>query len=756
MELLRFTGTLLLGAALAWPAQVAAGENPVPPSPERPGYAGSPSCRECHEKFYTLWSTSMHGLAMQPYTPDFAKARLTRHQGDVVVGDLKYRADPDKGVVIETGPEGKKTYPMEQVLGGKNVCYFLTLLPKGRLQTLPLAYDLDKKEWFDTAASGIRHYPGGETGQAIGWREWPYTFNTACYSCHVSRLSTNYDPKTDEYRTIWSEPGINCEACHGPADEHNKIARATPKGKPLTELRIIRTKTMTREQRNDLCSGCHAKASPLTLEYKPGERFFDHFDLVTLEDPDYYPDGRDIGENYTLTSWRMSPCAGSGRIDCMHCHTSSGRYRFKNEKWNDACVPCHADKVGSPAEHTHHPAESVGSRCISCHMPMTSFARMNRSDHSMRPPAPAATVEYKSPNACNLCHTDKDAVWADRLVRKWRTRDYQAPLLQRASFVDAARKRDWSRLPEMLEYVRSKDRDEVFAASLLRLMMANPDGRITPVLLSAMKDPSPLVRSSAVEAISARPTREGTQALLDAAGDGFRLVRIRAAAGLTGYPMDRLPEEVRSRVEKADREFLAFLMARPDQWTSHYNMGNYRLGGGKLKEAVSSYQAALRIEPRAVLAMVNSSIAYSRMGDNDNAGKSLRAALEAAPENPEANFNMGLLEAERSDPKEAERYLKAALKYDPRMAEAAYNLCILLSKDRLEDAVPYCRKASGLRPDDPAYAYTLAFFLHRKGETAEAVRTLKAITEKHPGYEDAESLLGDITTGSGSSRSSSE
>ena len=266
----------------------------------------------------------------------------------------------------------------------------------------------------------------------------------------------------------------------------------------------------------------------------------------------------------------------------------------------------------------------------------------------MRPPAPAATIEYKSPNACNICHTDKDAVWADRHVRKWRTRDYQAPMLQRTSFIDAARKRDWSSLPGMLEYVRSKDRDEVFVASLLRLMMANPDERITPVSLASMKDPSPLVRSSAAEAISVRPTREGVQALLDATGDGFRLVRIRAAAGLAGYPLDRLTDEVKSRVEKANGEYLAFIMARPDQWTSHYNMGNYQLGGGKLKEAVSSYQAALRIEPRAVLAMVNSSIAYARMGDNGNAEKSLRAALKEAPDNPEVNFNMGLLEAIRS------------------------------------------------------------------------------------------------------------
>ena len=40
-------------------------------------YAGSKSCIECHGKFYQLWATSRHGLAMQPYTPEFARANLT-------------------------------------------------------------------------------------------------------------------------------------------------------------------------------------------------------------------------------------------------------------------------------------------------------------------------------------------------------------------------------------------------------------------------------------------------------------------------------------------------------------------------------------------------------------------------------------------------------------------------------------------------------------------------------------------------------
>ena len=120
-------------------------------------------------------------------------------------------------------------------------------------------------------------------------------------------------------------------------------------------------------------------------------------------------------------------------------------------------------------------------------MPTTEFARMHRTDHSMLPPAPAATIAFKSPNACNLCHKDKTPQWADEWVRKWRKRDYQAAVLQRAGLIAAARRGDWSKLPEILDYVTSKDRDEIFATSLIRLFPTSADPRVVPVLLKAIK-----------------------------------------------------------------------------------------------------------------------------------------------------------------------------------------------------------------------------------------------------------------------------
>jgi len=718
--------------------------------PELSLYAGSKSCIECHQKFYQLWSTSRHGLAMQPYTQEFARANLTPQKKDVTIGKYRYRADigPQAGWVLETDPKGKqKKYPILHALGGKNVYYFLTPLERGRLQTLPVAYDVHSKQWFDTAASGVRHFGSGQPEEPVHWKEWPYTFNTACFNCHVSQLSTNYDPKTDTYRTTWAEAGINCETCHGPSKEHNQVMEATPKGKLPPDLKIISVKKFTHEQNNAACGSCHAKVSPLTTIFPPGERFFDHFDLVTLEHPDYYPDGRDLGENYTYTTWLLSPCVKLGQLDCIMCHTSSGRYRFNEEaKANEACLPCHAERVSKATEHIHHPPDKPGvpTKCITCHMPMTAFARMDRSDHSMMPPTPAATIAFGSPNACNSCHKDKDAAWADKQVRQWRTRDYQAPILYRAGLIDSARKRDWQKLPEMLTYITSKDRDEVFAASLIRLTMPAPDKGVHSALLQAIQDPSPLVRAAAAEALSVRPGPESLAALVTAAKDSYRLVRVRAAASLARYPAARLQGADQEQVQKATEEYLTSLTARPDQWSSQYNLGNYYLSRGDAKQALAAYDTALRLEPRAAMVMVNAAMAYAQTGEKSQAEKSLVNAIKIAPDNAAARFNLGLLKAEQHQPREAERELKEAFRLDPQLAPAAYNLCILTAKDRPAEALSWCRKAVALNPQESKYAFTLAFYQKNQGDLRAAAATLKDLLARQPEFVDGHLLLADI------------
>ena len=113
--------------------------------------------------------------------------------------------------------------------------------------------------------------------------------------------------------------------------------------------------------------------------------------------------------------------------------------------------------------------------------------------------------------------------------------------------------------------------------------------------------------------------------------------------------------------------------------------------------------------------MVNLSMAYANLKQNDKAEAWLRRALKAEPDNAAANFNLGLLLAETNRLDEAEKALRAALKSDPQLAPAAYNLAVILGgKKDLAGAVQWCRKAHDLRPEDVKYTESLAYLSDRK------------------------------------------
>ena len=710
------------------------------------GYLGSSQCRPCHEKFYQLWAPSHHGLAMQPYTEVFARANLTPQLKPIVIGKVSYRAvvDEGDGFVVESDSGKQKKYPIQHVLGGKNVYYFLTKMDRGRLQVLPVAYDVNKKQWYDTAASGVRHFPD-RTDDPIHWTDRLYTFNTSCYGCHVSQLVKNYDLETDSYDTHWQEPGINCEACHGPAEEHVRIFTEAADGEVPDDMHLItvmQNRGFTAHQVDSACSTCHTKGMPISNEFKPGESLFDHSDVVTLEHPDYYPDGRDLGENYTFTSWRMSACRKAEKMDCMYCHTSSGRFRFKDEP-NAACTSCHENRKGKLQEHSRH-TKGV-TECIQCHMPMTRFGGMNRSDHSMRPPMPSATIRFQSPNACNLCHTDKDAQWADDLVRQWHEDDYQKPVLEIAALIDEARKGKWTNLAKMLAYLEDEKRDEIFANSLVRLLRNHHDPRIGKVLIKLLEnDPSPLVRSSAVDGLEPYLSEAVVPVLAKATKDPSRLVRVRAVPTLAAVPEQMIPADLKTSVREANDEYVTAMGSRLDDAMAHYNLGNYYAAKNKSKQAIQCYETSIKLQKDLMMPYVNASLVYNRLGDNAAAASHLKQAIAIDPNNVAAHLNLALLYGEMGQHKEAVREYKTTFKLDSSSAVAAYNLGVLLAENDLSQAVRWAQKAAKLQPENTKYAYTLAFYLYRQDRTSEVIDMLEPFVSRKTDEVNIYMMLGDL------------
>jgi tetratricopeptide (TPR) repeat protein len=221
---------------------------------------------------------------------------------------------------------------------------------------------------------------------------------------------------------------------------------------------------------------------------------------------------------------------------------------------------------------------------------------------------------------------------------------------------------------------------------------------------------------------------------------------------LSGRPEVRLDENDQKKVALASQEYLDSLISRPDDWASHYNMGNYFLSRGDFPSALVAFTAASKLEPKSALPFVNISIAYARLGENERAETSLRSALKIDPESAEANFNMALLKAEQKDLKEAERYFRLALKHNPQMAQAAYNLGVLLAKDRTREGTEWCRKAYELRPGEPRYGYTLVILKWQGGDAEGAIKTSSEVIQRSPGFGPIYLILGDIYEKQGRSK----
>jgi Tfp pilus assembly protein PilF len=252
------------------------------------------------------------------------------------------------------------------------------------------------------------------------------------------------------------------------------------------------------------------------------------------------------------------------------------------------------------------------------------------------------------------------------------------------------------------------------------------------------------VRASAADALGARLAPANIAALAKASSDDFRLVRIRAANSLGAVPESSVPEKLRPQVAKATTELMESMTARPDDWSSHYNRGNFEMTRGQTAQAAAEFDTASRLQPTVLPPWVNAALAQNLLGHNDRAEASLRKALSLEPTNGAVHLNLGMLLAEMDKLTEAETAFRAAFKYDPHSAQAAYNLGVMLAKSHPAEALEWCRKAATLRPEEAKYSYTLAFYQEQQGQAADAAQTLEKLLAQEPSDPQPYALLAHI------------
>jgi tetratricopeptide (TPR) repeat protein len=448
--------------------------NPAQPQPskaesnaELPHYAGSQACRQCHTEIYDDWSHTGMAKMFRPYEPqniigDFEHNNVFYEGDDVTLkrdGELQIIQGKDRKlfaqmVMVHGRPyfqirqsDGKwKLYRVDYTIGSKWEQAYATQLPNGEIHVFPIQYNALHHRWVNFWK--IIDVQGSERSDPENWQQLDISTNykANCAVCHTSQLRNTEGGGFAAQGLEFTEPGIDCEMCHGPSARHvASMKQGKLYSKPPIEPPIDFTK-ISSKQFVEICSQCHMQSAirepgphgELNYSGTSGD-FFKHY----LERPydefskkAFYRDGRFRQTTFIVESLMRSECYRQGHVSCGSCHgphlphfgSNQTSLKYSNDP-NQMCTQCHIQfkSQAQTVQHTHHTFNSKGSLCFSCHMPrimdsMLFWARTHRIDNI---PDPQTTLRFgseASPNACLLCHTDKDARWVAVSLQAWKAK----------------------------------------------------------------------------------------------------------------------------------------------------------------------------------------------------------------------------------------------------------------------------------------------------------------------------------------------
>ncbi|MDA0705573.1 MAG: tetratricopeptide repeat protein [Proteobacteria bacterium] len=694
-------------------ALLACAEKPAPPPstlPTAAQFAGNSTCVDCHSSQYSAWTGSHHDLAMQPADDATVLGDFEQATFNYFGSETFFYRDSGRFLVRTANASGQtEDFHVTHTFGVSPLQQYLVEFPNGRLQALPFAWDTRPE-----AAGGQRWfhlYPDENIapGDELHWTGRQHNWNYMCAECHSTNLQTNYDVDTDTFDTTWSEIDVSCEACHGPASVHVAEARndkfSANKGLQLNlddhgraiwqmnmQTGIAERSELALQQTRqpEACGRCHSRRGVISGHYEYGKPLADTHRVALLEPSLYFDDGQIHDEVYEYGSFVQSRMYRAG-ISCSDCHDPHSLQLLSGPESepSDVCARCHLPEKFAVTEHHHHEPAAVA--CVDCHMPARDYMVVDpRRDHSFRVPRPDLSLVSNAPNACNSCHTSRDATWAATAATEW----WDAGGAHFATVFAAARQ--GAANPPLHAVAGDTGLPGIVrAAALTRLSepFAQADAA---AIQNGLNDPDPILRVAALRAARHLPPDAQLQLASPLLRDVVRSVRIEAALLLAAV---REYLSGNSGFAAAANEYRAAQQAVASRPEAHIALGDFEAAMGNPDQAVQHFARALAMDPGFVASRLNYADALRRFGDESGAEKLLQDGLALDPTSAEMHHLLGLL---------------------------------LVRTERLADGLVALQKAAELAPDDPRFAFVVGVALHSLGQADAALRALHEARQRFP------------------------
>ena len=654
---------------------------------EHAEFVGSERCASCHASQYAAWQTSQHAIAMQNATPATVLGRFdtTTFADSGVTSTFLRRGD--RLVVNTRGPDGQyRDYEIRYTFGVYPLQQYLVEFPGGRLQALTVAWDSRPaaqggQRWFTL-------YPGALVAHTdeYHWTGRQNNWNFMCADCHSTGVRKGYDAMADTFRTTRSEISVGCEACHGPGSQHARwgsvpaIVRRVAwrdNGLPaqLTERHGVRwvmdsaaptarrSAPRTTDREIETCAQCHASRAHIAEGYSAGAMLLDYYIPSMLFSDLYFPDGQQRDEVYTYGSFLQSKMYHAG-VTCADCHDP--HTQKLRAPANEVCGQCHRLASYDSPRHHFHAAGSPNARCVSCHMPDTTYMEIDpRHDHSIRVPRPDLSVSLGVPNACSRCHRERDASWADRMLRE---RLGRAPNgFQRFAGAFAADDRGESTAADSLERVfADSTQPPLVRASALARLARHPGDAALEAARTGADDGYPLIRLAALQVLEALPPRERVTVGVPLLGDTTRAVR-QGAAWVLAPMADSLRTPLQQRAyAAAETEFIQSQRYNADRAGNRLSLAAFYAQRGKLDSATTEYRAALHLAPQLREARLGLAVVLDAQGRLADAVRTLDSARVQYPRDRDVLLGLALLSRDAGDTVAARRYARLLVEAHPQ------------------------------------------------------------------------------------------
>ena len=362
---------------------------------EPKAYVGSEVCKTCHLEHYDAWKRTLHSKMLQDVSQN-EDALVVELDQEAMKADFEKIKDklkvaledvyfPSRDEVHYTiGSQWKQRYLVKR---------------DGTYYIAPTQFNIDTGRWVNYHEKD--------------WKERPWL--KKCGGCHATGVNLEEES--------FLEPGVGCEACHGPGSHHAALPASETFQKRST---IVNPGKLTGGVAVQICGACHnrgkatkVKGAGWPVGYRPGKALETYYQSITLGDKHLYESGLSKGHHQQYIDWKNSKHADSG-VNCMSCHVvhQLGNPLFNSKtkvEGDKLCTSCH-EQVADVGAHSVH---SFGN-CANCHMPRIAKSAESGDirSHVFTALLPEMTLANGTPNSCQTCHKHKDDDLAD-LQRRW-------------------------------------------------------------------------------------------------------------------------------------------------------------------------------------------------------------------------------------------------------------------------------------------------------------------------------------------------